>query len=325
MFVFPSVSFWFSFETCRMADEQINLCRSGDHKATQIVKSWGCCKWYTTLAQCGVPLAADAQLKSILKFGSSSTFLRLCLIAWNWSSASQFWLDHGEHARHVRAWDVGDTVTDISCAYRLSRSVVYHLQLKSILKFGSSSTFLRLCLIAWNWSSASQFWLDHGEHARHVRAWDVGDTVTDISCAYRLSRSVVYHLQLKSILKFGSSSTFLRLCLIAWNWSSASQFWLDHGEHARHVRAWDVCDTVTDISCAYRLSVALKIESLTPAETWAKAHHENEMITVLHAESSVVKPFLIKDLVHNPTLRRSHCQHPCHRKDTFLKTQGQNL
>ena len=104
----PSVSFWFSFETCRMADEQINLCRSGDHKATQIVKSWGCCKWYTTLAQCGVPLAADAQLKSILKVGSSSTFLRLCLIAWNWSSASQFWLDHGEHARHVRAWDVCD-------------------------------------------------------------------------------------------------------------------------------------------------------------------------------------------------------------------------
>ena len=52
---------------------------------------------------------------------------------------------------------------------------------------------------------------------------------------------------------------------------------------------------------AHEMSVTLRIESLTPAERWEKAHHEDEMITVFHAKSSVVKPVLIKDLVHNPT------------------------
>ena len=52
---------------------------------------------------------------------------------------------------------------------------------------------------------------------------------------------------------------------------------------------------------AHEMSVTLRIESLTPAERWEKAHHEDEMITVFHAESSVVEPVLIKDLVHNPT------------------------
>ncbi len=52
---------------------------------------------------------------------------------------------------------------------------------------------------------------------------------------------------------------------------------------------------------AHEMSVTLRIESLTPAERWEKAHHEDEMITVFHAASSVVKPVLIKDLVHNPT------------------------
>ena len=52
---------------------------------------------------------------------------------------------------------------------------------------------------------------------------------------------------------------------------------------------------------AHELSVTLRIESLTPAERWEKALREDEVITVFHAESSVVEPVLIKDLVHNPT------------------------
>ena len=52
---------------------------------------------------------------------------------------------------------------------------------------------------------------------------------------------------------------------------------------------------------AHEMSLTFRIESLTPAERWEKAHHEDEMITVYHAESSVVEPVLIKDLVHNPT------------------------
>ena len=52
---------------------------------------------------------------------------------------------------------------------------------------------------------------------------------------------------------------------------------------------------------AHELSVTLRIESLTPAERWLKAIDEDEVITVFHAESSVVEPVLIKDLVHNHT------------------------
>ena len=52
---------------------------------------------------------------------------------------------------------------------------------------------------------------------------------------------------------------------------------------------------------AHEMSVTLRIESLTPAERWENAHHEDETITVFHAESKVVKPVLIKDLFHNPT------------------------
>ena len=52
---------------------------------------------------------------------------------------------------------------------------------------------------------------------------------------------------------------------------------------------------------AHEMSLTFRIESLTPAERWAKALDENEMITVFHAESKVVKPVLIKDLVRNPT------------------------
>ena len=52
---------------------------------------------------------------------------------------------------------------------------------------------------------------------------------------------------------------------------------------------------------AHEMSVTLRIESLTPAERWEKALREDEMITVFHAESSVVEPVPIKDLKHNPT------------------------
>ena len=52
---------------------------------------------------------------------------------------------------------------------------------------------------------------------------------------------------------------------------------------------------------AHEMSVTLRIESLTPAERWEKALREDEMITVFHAKSKVVKPVLIKELVHNPT------------------------
>ena len=52
---------------------------------------------------------------------------------------------------------------------------------------------------------------------------------------------------------------------------------------------------------AHEMSVTLRIESLTPAERWAKAIDEDEVIKVFHAERKVVKPVLIKDLKHNPT------------------------
>ena len=52
---------------------------------------------------------------------------------------------------------------------------------------------------------------------------------------------------------------------------------------------------------AHEMSVTFRIESLTPAERWAKALQKHEMINVFHAASKVVKPVLIKDLVHNPT------------------------
>jgi len=52
---------------------------------------------------------------------------------------------------------------------------------------------------------------------------------------------------------------------------------------------------------SHEMSVTLRVESLTPAERWAKALHDDEMITVFHAASKVVKRVLIKDLVHNPT------------------------
>ena len=52
---------------------------------------------------------------------------------------------------------------------------------------------------------------------------------------------------------------------------------------------------------SHEMSVTLRVESLTPAERWAKALHDDEMITVFDAASKVVKLVLIKDLVHNPT------------------------
>ena len=52
---------------------------------------------------------------------------------------------------------------------------------------------------------------------------------------------------------------------------------------------------------SHEMSVTLRVETLTPAERWAKALDENEMITVFDASSKVVKLVLIKDLVHNPT------------------------
>ena len=52
---------------------------------------------------------------------------------------------------------------------------------------------------------------------------------------------------------------------------------------------------------SHEMSLTLRVESLTPAERWAKALHEDEMITVFDAASKVVKLVLIKDLVHNPT------------------------
>ena len=52
---------------------------------------------------------------------------------------------------------------------------------------------------------------------------------------------------------------------------------------------------------SHEMSVTFRIESLTPAERWAKALQDDEMITVFDAASKVVKLVLIKDLVHNPT------------------------
>ena len=52
---------------------------------------------------------------------------------------------------------------------------------------------------------------------------------------------------------------------------------------------------------SHEMSITFRIESLTPAERWAKALHDDEMITVFDASSNFVKLVLIKDLVHNPT------------------------
>ena len=52
---------------------------------------------------------------------------------------------------------------------------------------------------------------------------------------------------------------------------------------------------------SHEMSVTLRVESLTPAERWARALDENEMITVFDAASKVVKRVLVQDLVHNPT------------------------
>ena len=52
---------------------------------------------------------------------------------------------------------------------------------------------------------------------------------------------------------------------------------------------------------SHEMSVTLRVETLTPAERWAKALRDDEMITVFDAASNFVKLVLIKDLVHNPT------------------------
>ena len=52
---------------------------------------------------------------------------------------------------------------------------------------------------------------------------------------------------------------------------------------------------------SHEMSITFRIESLTPAERWAIAIDQHEMINVFDAESKAVKPVLIKDLVHNPT------------------------
>ena len=52
---------------------------------------------------------------------------------------------------------------------------------------------------------------------------------------------------------------------------------------------------------SHEMSVTFRIESLTPAERWAEACHDDEMITVFDAASKVVKRVLVQDLVHNPT------------------------
>jgi len=52
---------------------------------------------------------------------------------------------------------------------------------------------------------------------------------------------------------------------------------------------------------SHEMSLTFRIESLTPAERWAEALDEDEMITVFDAASKMVKLVLIKDLVHNPT------------------------
>ena len=52
---------------------------------------------------------------------------------------------------------------------------------------------------------------------------------------------------------------------------------------------------------SHEMSITFRIESLTPAERWAIAIDDDEMINVFHAASKAVKPVLIKDLVHNPT------------------------
>ena len=52
---------------------------------------------------------------------------------------------------------------------------------------------------------------------------------------------------------------------------------------------------------SHEMSVTLRVETLTPAERWARALHDDEMITVFDAASKVVKRVLVQDLVHNPT------------------------
>ncbi len=64
--------------------------------------------------------------------------------------------------------------------------------------------------------------------------------------------------------------------ILSWNWSPASQL--------------DVLAMGNmHVMYSHEMFVTLRIESLTPAERWAKASDEHETITVFHAESRVVK------------------------------------
>ena len=104
MFVF-SLSFILIhlLKPCRMADEWVNEFISADrlHKATQIVKSWGCCKWYTIL-HCTWPLIL-AEIWVFFDYVSLFQYLRE-----SESPASQLWLGHGQYARDVLSWNVAD-------------------------------------------------------------------------------------------------------------------------------------------------------------------------------------------------------------------------
>ena len=60
---------------------------------------------------------------------------------------------------------------------------------------------------------------------------------------------------------------------------------------------------------AHEHTSTLRIESLTPAEEWAKHIDEAVMVMIYHTPSDQVKPVLVKDLVQNdiPYMHKGWC------------------
>lgn len=56
---------------------------------------------------------------------------------------------------------------------------------------------------------------------------------------------------------------------------------------------------------AHEHTSTVRIESLTPPKQWAEQIDEEGLVVIYHHESDQVKPVLVKDLAHNPTV----CMH----------------
>ena len=97
----PSVSFWFRFETYRMADEWVN-------QSLQIAFIRPLKLWRAQVVASGTPHCTIRGRFSRWNLGLLWLRLVIPVLSWNWSPGSQLWLGYDQHARHVRARVVGD-------------------------------------------------------------------------------------------------------------------------------------------------------------------------------------------------------------------------